>query len=357
MRVTSLRPLRLFAAAILTFALTFPLSAASSDPVGVLRLKLRGNSDTIVSLPLHRPALVEANLTTREGNTLTLDASIPAISTGGAYALVMTGPLEGAVLPIASATSNAVTVDPTTNDLAALTTSDTLAVIPYWTLDTLFPNGTGVHVATASPFATEVLLFSPETTGINHAASKVFFYFAGTSNKPAGWYQVGNTAVSKGAQRIDPGSYFVVRHNIAIDTALTLTGCVQIAIQRTPVSTLAAQTAQDNLVGLAVATPVTLGSSSLGSSGAFAPTTSANPQSDQLLVFDNAVAAKNKSASAVYFYLGAGGAKPAGWYRVGDTAATADAVVLKPGEGFVIRKRGSTTPRTDVWKLLPAYLQ
>lgn len=352
--------MKLFPIHYLFAALLVSLSAraASSDPVGVLRLKLRGNSDTIVSLPLHRPALVEASPTARNGNTLTFDAEIPSLPAGGAYALVMTGSLEGAALPIVSVAANTVTLEATSFDLSQLEVDrDTVAIIPFWTLDTLFTNGRGVNVTTGSPFATEVLLFNNHSTGINHSAAKVFFYLAATAKKPAGWYRLGDTAVAQGSQRLEPGSYFIVRHNVPVDTELTLTGCVQMGAQRLLISTLAPHTTQDNLIGLSVATPITLGSSNLITSGAFAATTSSAPQSDQLFVFDNLSVGKNKSASAVYFYLGSGTAKPAGWYRVGDTAVSADAVVLKPGEGLVIRKRGSATPRSDAWDLLPAYLQ
>jgi Verrucomicrobium spinosum paralogous family TIGR02597 len=357
------RLLRRFAGLLIfTLTFTFPfaltLSAASSDPVGVLRLKLRGNSDTVVSLPLHRPALVEAQLTDRAGNTLTLDSTIPPLPAGGAYALVMTGSLEGAVLPIASAHHTNITLDPAADDLTALTFNDTLAIIPYWTLDTVFPAGAGAHPS-ASPtnLSTEIHLFDGQDSGIQLAATGRYFYFAGNASKAAGWYKVGATASPCGSTRLAPGQHFLVRHNIATDSELMVAGAVQMAKFRIPLHLRSANTDQDNLVALPVPTPISLGDSQLVSSGAFVASPSPTNTRDILMVFDNATVARQKVASARYFYFSGNASKPAGWYKIGSTTTTSDDVLLSPGEGFIIRKYRAASPRTDVWHGLPPFLQ
>ncbi len=354
---------------LLLAAIAFPftaLSAEISDPVGAFRLRLRGNSDTIVSLPLQRPALIEATVASRSANAITLSADLPTLPASGAFALVMSGSLEGAVLPISVASGRTATVGVTGFDLSSLKTAashsaalaDLVAIVPYWTLDTLFPAGQGVHASTSpSVRSTEVLLFDPTRAGINLSATSTFFYFAGNPSKPAGWYKVGDTASALGTQRLDPHAWFILRHNVPSETSLVIFGGVQMAGFRLPLALLAANTAQDNFVALPIATPITLGNSRLVASGAFIASTSPAARADELLVYDNSIVGHNKSAAATFFYFAGNPSKAAGWYRVGDTAQTADSFQLKPGEGYVIRKQSGATPRVDQWNGFPTYLQ
>ncbi|HVU25444.1 MAG TPA: TIGR02597 family protein [Opitutus sp.] len=353
---------------LLLFALlaAAPAGAETSDPVGAFRLRLRGGSDTVVSPPLLRPALVAGAIDVRSGNQLTLAVDVPALPSTGAYVLVLSGPLEGAGLPVTARSGRTLTVTAGAFDLGELRTEsadgsgagNVAAVVPYWTLDTLFPAGAGINVSTsASNRATEVLFFDDTIAGINLSAAATFFYFAGSGSKAAGWYKVGDTAAPKGGQRLNPGSYFIVRHKVATDTTLLVTGCVQLAGYRVPLWLRTADGAQDNFVCLPAATPVSLGNSGLVDSGAFQASPSAAARTDELLVFDNTLVAQNKSASAVYFYFAGSEAKPAGWYKVGDTSHPADTELLHPGEGFVVRKRQPGTVHADQWFGLPSYLE
>ncbi len=363
MRSLSLRSLLL---ALLALPLAVHAVLPSSDPVGLFNLRLRGNSDTLVSLPLHRPPLVDAAIQVRTGNQLELSDNVPALPAEGAYILVMSGALEGAILPATSLSGRTLTINTGAYDLATLQTEaangvsqgDLVSVIPYWTLDTVFPAGTGINISTsASTRNTEVLLYDHTVAGINLSPSATFFYFVGNSTKPAGWYKVGDTSSLKGNQPLAPASHFVVRHKIATSTSLALAGCVQMAGYRIPLAQRSTTVDQDNLVGLPIATAVTLGTSGLITSGAFAASASASERNDELMVFDNTVVGQNKSASAVYFYFSGNEHKPAGWYQVGATASAVDSVALKPAEGYVIRKRKTAVAHTDLWNGLPAYLQ
>lgn len=339
--------------------------AQPSDPVGAFRIRLRGNSDTVVSLPLHRPALIESALSVRTGNAFELSATLPALPAEGAFALVMTGALEGAVLPIASISGRVATIGTTSFDLSGLKTevtnglplADSIAIVPYWTLDTLFPAGRSVNISPdAADRKTEVLVFDDTITGTNLSASAVYFYFAGSGPITASWYAVGNTA-PQGSVRLPPHRYFIVRHRLPADTELLLTGGVQMAGFRVPVATRAANRDQDNLVALPVPMPVTLSASRLIESGAFAPSPDGAARRDELLVFDNTRTGFNNSASAVYFYISGNPSITTGWYKVGDATQTYGNVVLKPGEGYVVRKRASVAPAQQVWNGIPAYLQ
>lgn len=357
-------PMKLFRLLLLSLVTAASAAAATSDPAGAFRLLLRGSSDTVVSLPLLRPALVTAPLAYRSGSQLTLVTDVPEAPSTGAFVLVLGGTLEGAVLPVTAQAGPVLTVTAGAYDLAQLQTvtadgaGTPVAVVPYWTLDTLFPAGAGINVSTsASNRATEILVFDDTVAGINLSAAATFFYFAGNGNKPAGWYKVGDTAAPKGGQRLDPASYFIVRHKVATATTLLVTGGVQMAGYRVPLWLRAAGGAQDNLVSLPAVAPVSLADSGLVGSGAFRASASASNRTDELMVFDNTAVGQNKSASATYFYFAGNETKPAGWYRVGDTAHTSDAVQLRPGEGFVIRKRQPTTVHADQWFGLPSYLE
>jgi len=66
---------------LLAFLLPLAANAATTDPVGVAALKFRGNSDTIVSLPLLRPALASAAIQSAATGQVTLALTVPALPT------------------------------------------------------------------------------------------------------------------------------------------------------------------------------------------------------------------------------------------------------------------------------------
>lgn len=354
----------------LLFALVLPaglFAADRSDPVGLFRITLHGNSDTMVSLPLQRPPLVETTLASLTGSVLTLSADVPALPAGGAFVLVMSGTFEGAAFPVTAVTGRALTID---NQGLTLTgfktvatsnvaTADLVAVVPYWTLDTLFPAGKGINPSTSTlSRATEILFFDDSQSGVNLAASASYFYFAGNATVAAGWYKVGAPLTSSaGTQRLAPHTYFIVRHNIVGDTKLLIGGGVRMAGYLVPLRLRMASVDQDNFVALPIATPITLGTSRLVESGAFVASASPTALQDQLLVFDNTQIGHNKASSATYFYFAGNASKAAGWYKVGATSQTADSFTLKPGEGYIIRKFHTATAQTNVWTGLPAYLK
>ncbi|MGZ4963085.1 MAG: TIGR02597 family protein, partial [Limisphaerales bacterium] len=82
--------------------------------------------------------------------------------------------------------------------------------------------------------------------------------------------------------------------------------------------------------------------------GAFNASPLPGSRTDELLTFDNTVANRNKSASAVYYYWsGAWRQVGAGANNVGSNA------VLGAGTGVIIRK--ATNSSTVVWTNAPNY--
>jgi uncharacterized protein (TIGR02597 family) len=355
------------------FALLFAGSAALpasavtlSQPVGALQLLLRGNSDTMVSLPLLRPALVTAAIAVQTGSQFALTSTIPALPAEGAFVLVMTGSLEGAILPITIASGTAVAFSAGAYNLASLKTEtvngtghgDLVAIVPYWTLDTVFPLGAGLNVSTDPVTHTsEVLLYDDGVPGTQFSPSTTYYYYAGGTGQPAGWYLTGGGTTPKGTTRLAPQQYFVVRNNMAGDTHLMVCGGVQMAGYSVPLAVLQSNTNQDNLVSLPLPLPTTLGGCGLFQSGAFVASANGIVLADEVLVYNNATVAHQKAPSATFFYLSGTSSKPAGWYQVGNTATNSNGFVLNPGEGLIVRKQGNSSPFVDLWSAVPPYLQ
>jgi uncharacterized protein (TIGR02597 family) len=339
-----------------------------SDPIGALQLNLLGNSDTLVSLPLLRPAVAESPVSVQAGSVLTLVTTLPTLPPEGAFILILTGSLEGAVLPITSVSAGVATVAAGSYNLASLKTEtatgpglgDLAAVVPYWTLDTVFPAGRGLNVSTDPvTHASEVLLYNDAVAGTNFTPSATYYYFAGNSTQAAGWYQTGST-VPQGTLRLVPQQYFTVRNNLAGTTQLMVCGAVQMGGYRVPLLVVQANTSQDNLVSLPVPLATTLGGpggTGLFESGAFAASTSNLLLSDEVLLYDNTAIGHAKAPYATFYYFAGSSTKAAGWYRVGSTTTLANGFVLNPGQGMVIRKKGAGPASVAFWGAVPPYLQ
>jgi uncharacterized protein (TIGR02597 family) len=122
-------------------------------------------------------------------------------------------------------------------------------------------------------------------------------------------------------------------------------GAVAISKLSLPLRALAADP-QDNSVGLIRASAVTLNNSGLISSGAFLASPLPGTRTDELLKFDNSIAEKNKTSSAIYYYWSNA------WRRVGAGSTDfGDTPVFTPGTGLIIRK--ATNEPSVIWTNAP----
>jgi uncharacterized protein (TIGR02597 family) len=173
---------------------------------------------------------------------------------------------------------------------------------------------------------------------VNLSATKVFFFNAGI------WKQVGQGAANHNDDVLQPNSYLVVRHNVSTNTTVTTAGVV--VSSKLSLSLLAQSgVSQDNSIGLLRPMAVSLDASGLISSGAFQASPLPGSRTDELMTFDNSVASRNKSASAVYYYWNSA------WREVGLGNVDVGANVLSPGTGFIIRKSANST--SAVWTNAP----
>ena len=324
-----------------------------SEPCGFLRLDLPANSDTIVSMPFVRPVAAAATVQGVTGNTITVTQQFPAqwslnqfVYSAGTqpnnyYARFVSGSAQGPIYPIISNDSTTLTVDTSSASSTSASPGDHLLIEPYSTLNSIFPNGTGVNISpTVGNRNTELLTPDLVGSGINLSASAIYFFNSGI------WKQVGHS-VDHGDDIIAPNTWFTVRHNVSTNTSVILSGIADTSLWTIPLRT-SATAQQDNLISSPRPSSVSLNDSGLITSGAFAQSPLPGSRTDELLTFDNSLITKNKSASAIYFYWSNA------WHRVGfGTADFGADKVFSPGTGVIIRKFPTSTPA--IWTNTPPY--
>jgi uncharacterized protein (TIGR02597 family) len=345
----------------------------TTEPTGFNKVTCLANSDTIVSVPLRvkggiRRALTAAPAISGDSATLTLtpDSFSPGAFTKH-YLKFITGDREGRWYDIQTSANNgtpntaaAVTINLNGDTLGGATTGDSVLIAEYWTLDTLFPptgatsSWSGIppvpdgHAIVASTNAlnrkTEVLLPNLSGVGINISFSSTYYLTTGTSGT---WKKVGDTSKpSFGDTILYPDNYFIIRHNSSVinPTVFKMVGEVEMQSMTIPLLSQSSGK-QDNFIGLP--RPVDVSLLNLALDGvSFVNSANALNRKDELLVFNNALVGKNKSASATYYRLATGNS----WRKVGDSTTVQDNTVIPAGSGFIIRKASIAPAGTAMWQ-------
>ncbi len=346
---------------------------ATSNPIGTFTIPLAGASDNYASLPLQRTPAIAAmvQMVTESGPSAVITLTPPTTLTPSQFVYVagtqpntyyvqfMSGAKEGLFYTVTANGANTLTVnangDKTLDNVVE--TGDLIEVVPYWTLNTTFPNGQGLHPTTSvTAPRSQVMLPNQTTAGINLPVAATYYYFTGDGG-PA-WKKVGdNSANTYPDVVLYPDTYFIVRHPLATaDTVLTLPGGAPMSKQAIIVGNLKALTRQDNAVTMPVPEDITLATSNLypnviSGSASLAPT-------DTLLVFDPKVIGINKAATATYFYYTGSLFGGPGWRKVGDNATIRNNDrIIAAGQGFIIRRGSRPTAGSVIWPYLPSYLQ
>ena len=372
----------LFLAAATASSIAFGQFAAAqttvaTDPVGFSTVQCLANSDTFVSLPMTRPPAFTGSIQSASGSTITVSGSpwtdgqfvyaAPA-QRNRYYALIgpagTTNPKEGRMFQITSNSTNTLTVDTSADNLTDVPANAQLVVIPHWTLATVFPpsDSTVSFTPTTSTrtFKTQLLIPNYDGVGTNLSASAIYFFSNNVNNSTnnVGWRVVGDNATDKGDDVLIPDGYFIVRNlNNAPTLPLAVAGAVLMKKLSVAQATAANQ-AQDNALGMQRPVDLRLDQTGLNpADGSFVATTSTRSFGDQLLVFNNAVAALNKSPSAIYFYSNNvnNSTNNVGWRLVGDNTTDRSATVIPAGSGFIVRKAASGTGNPVFWTNSPTY--
>lgn len=334
-------------------------AAEVSSPVsGFLRFRCPAGSDTVVSVPFHQAPRWTGALSTaptEEDGSVRLDlAGSPGFAAKELVDLPHflrcddgSGPL-GRHFAITGHGAGHLLVAASLADLDGLGAGDRLSVIPTWTLDGLFPPATQTtfHRSAgrlASERGSELLLFDRETPGSDLAPSHRYFVTAD------GWFEAGSLAKA-GKTAIAPGEAFLIRHSPGaaatefIPSRQVHAGPVSLAVG------VAVGKARDTMLALPRPLRLRLDQLDFGA-GAFedSPTTDPTDRKDQLLVFDNAVAERNKAASAIYFR--SGGA----WVEDAPGFPPAGAVEIEPAAGLLVRKAAGNAELRVRWTNAPTY--
>lgn len=361
------------------------LDAASTPPMGYVTITCLPNSDTIVGLPMRQNADFVGTLSgDPEILTTIIDPGPPEVTepTGEARFTVSGSPNftvdqyagsyyikfkdttptpaagDGQWFAITANTADTITVDLNGGSADAVSGA-AFEVLKFWTLDELFPPGdcttdpatTGnAIVASTSQLTsgrrTTILLPDLLSSGINLSSTSAYYVNAGV------WKKVGSGSTDFGSTQFWPDNYFTIRHPSTVNaaTSYTVTGEVETASLNIPLATNAT-TSQDNFIGLPRPVDVTLNNLNLGGTSAFMDSTSqlTSGRRDLLLVFDNAAALQNKSATAVYYFHNSI------WKKVGGGSTDFGTDVIPAGGGFMIRKYQTGTGATVIWKNTSPY--
>lgn len=347
--------------AIIAVALIGIASAqtATTVPVGYLTIDVPANADTTIT-----PSLTRSPLYTGASTGISADTvSVTGISDGAfaspnqaCYLKVTSGPLAGAFFPITANTSSTITVDAGDSTLQQLgfVNGNSFTVIPYWTLNTLFPDGAGVGGTSDALNPTSFVLESDYVgTGPNRASGKLFFYCTGDTelDLPAGWYDNADPfAGTVNDTPIDPTIQYTVRSVAA--ASVVVTGQVPATGAVSEIVTAASD--NDNYV--AVPFPVDISLQESGLQSVIAATSDALNPTEYVFVYDDAATGFNKSAGAAYFYCSGDSELdlPAGWYDNADPfAGVVTNKVLKAGRAFILRKAPSASGVLDWVAPLP----
>lgn len=332
-----------------------------SPVFGFLKFDCPANSDTVVSAPFHRAprwaGRAAGSPIDQGGGTARLSLKdSPSFAAGELtssphflYCRDTSGDHRGRHFRIVQHGADTIDVTASLAELGTLTTDGLVSVIPAWTLETLFPPGTQTTLhASTGPLATdrvsELLFFDATTVGTSLAPSRRFYVTA------TGWFEVG-TFSGVGNTVIEPGQAFLIRHpaGVAMTTFVpnqqVYGGLVTVAI-----GGAAAEAGRDTMIGLP--RPVSLTLDDLD----FAPgqfvesaTTAVGDRKDQLLVFDNAEALRNKQPDAVYFRSGGQ------WLSAAPGSPAAGSQAIEPSAGLLLRRAAGTGTTPILWVNSPTY--
>lgn len=368
------------AAALIAFPLSLSAQSVTTDPVGVINVDLLGNSDTVVSVPFHRPVEFQGSVESIDGNQITVNGA-PGWSTNQFvydapgqtdtfYVLFASGDKEGMFYTIDANTADTLTLDLAGDTLAGVQSDaldgpdmgDILKIIPYWTLGTLFgDNNDDIQGIVPSPNVgapVSTVNFRPQNqAGINLSFTEGYFFHDGAQG-PQGWYKAG--ALGEGLKNdviITPDTYFTLRLS-GQDSQVALTGSVPMVNMKSVVNVIQQGVGQDNFIAYPYPVGATLGGSGLIESGAFKPSPNVGAPIDIIAFYDNTTQAVNKSFSSGYFYHD-GSQGPEGWYKAGSLGEGLqnNVEVFKPGTGFVIRKAAQPDAESFIWVFPATYLE
>ena len=321
-----------FALLVLVASEANGIDACVGPTTNSITVTLLSNSATYVSIPFTRKPAFCGWVKTISHNTITVvdDTDSPptpglnTLTPGGSnsYCVVITSGLkEGAIYTTnntVAITTNSVTVNSPPDSCEDLTgvavgganVGDRIAVIPDWTLATLWPGAppNGVTQGINTSFATSITLFTEQ-----HPFGETFLYRGPMVVGGAGWYATSTITVRRPNQSIPPYQTLKIVQPAAASN-ITFTppgGEAGYEIKYTTRTCLIAPPAGpdpdynfvSNYHYYSSGSGQTLDSSGLTNSIVASDTSASPPQiTDQMLAFDNAERNQFKTPAHIYIY-------------------------------------------------------
>lgn len=348
------------------FTVSALAQTVTTDPVGFYQVNVNANSDGRIGLGLHRAPVLTTTVASVSENTINLNATLTAdqfvysdgVQNDHFYLLVKGGATEGKWYEITDNDAASVTVDqgasPETVEIQGLLADTQVTVIPFWTLNTLFPDGQGID-ASADPFNPTTLIFlnNLQASGTNIWPDRSYLYYNGTEG-PIGWYKNGD--IDAGVQNnlpLTPDTFVVIR-NVSNAKTITVSGSVPMTDASTEV--IRGVQRQDNLLSNPFPVPITLAESKLLESGAVTASSDPFNPVDLVMMYNPATSARNVPPSKSYFFYDGSQGGDAGWYESGNLdAGLQDGVkLIQPGDAIVVRKAAGT-PEVANWTATRPY--
>jgi uncharacterized protein (TIGR02597 family) len=307
-------------------------TTATTDPVGFVSYTVNANSDQKVGVPMQQASAFQGTAATVSGTTVSA-AGITSLS-GANLLLVTSGTAQGKWEQIVSSAAGTVTL---AASIPNFSNGNSFVIKPFWTLNTLFPNG-GSLPKSQDPEApvAYILVNNPAAVGINLPSAGTCFYYDGTGDLlPAGWYADGSFESADNFV-LSPETFITIRNGTSSAVNVSFVGSVPVDGLGLDVTSTSSGP-QDNLIYNQFPSDVTLANSDLVSSGVFSPSPDPEAPTDLLLVYSLNSSGQNPPTSASYIYVAAGGPLAAGWYTDG-SFESANNVVLPAGGSYIIRK-------------------
>lgn len=357
----------------LNSALLGQATTAYSPPLGAIELVADGLRETAHGIPLYRTPVAIAELgevavdsvNDTEGNFLSRRLTFAdSIGTSGQYnpdpetgelvyfAEFVAGDAAGQRLPIVGSGTNwiAVAEDPQGTFEAyfgpeTVTPRDLIYIRPYWTLGTAMSSSDTSAYDSSDLAATRngdaVLLPQAESS----RDGRVFQKFVAATGDLDYWGEIDSdgalrlteddsAVLSLDAAAIEPSSVLKVRRSANSALSYVITGDAT-SLQAWSLPTPDAGALLEIPFSLELSDPVTLDQSGL--TQLFTVASSSQSRQDEFIVWD--VDAGFYARPAHRFYLLSASPSPI-WREVGDDATDQGSFILKPGQGYLIRRRG-----------------
>jgi uncharacterized protein (TIGR02597 family) len=322
-------------------------TTVNSDVVGYVKQTFAAGSDTIFVPQLLRPVEFSgavSSVSASGGNAILVCPSATFASGSFTYvattqpktyfAMVTSGNLTGTGFLVVSNGTGDITV--ALDGLTAASADITgIEIRALWTLNTLFPPSdanvtftpsTGTTTATRR---TQLVMPNFTGTGINRAASAVYFYSSTLSD----WVATTATSVKAGDTPLVPSQYLIHRNTggTPVELNATLVGSLFSKPGAVYVATLT-NGANDNPIALARPTDYKLSELGFDDTNFIQSTgTTTATRRDQILVYSTTGSGINRSPTAVYFKTG-------NTWRATTASTTAVDAVIPAGSAVIVRK-------------------